>query len=432
MSATDMPFERLEALLRGDEPRTLGEKQTASVLAELRAGELGAPESLRQRVLDVGAARAGGRRLSMPRRKLFVLVPVAAALAVGAALIHGAFTSGRTPLSAASIPPANRGFAQGNPRLGVVNTPQTGKKLALTARETPTATGGSGSITQGDNRYFAPAHSHAALAYSAIQSRPGSVLTADAAGTTSADALTGSVSGNAPVTIPKGRLVHADASLQVVVASHDALTSATNKATQIVTKLGGYAASVQYQASHKGDGNAYLDLRVPIGKVETASGQLAALGKLYSQQIATQDLQTQFTKQTNTIGRLQRAIAIYQQALASGTVSGSQRVEVQIRLANAEHQLTSQRKARSQTVAAAATATIQLELTTDQHAFAISHKTGRLGRLLGNAGDFLGLEGIIVLYVLIVAGPIAILVWLGWAVLRERRRRDERRLLAST
>jgi hypothetical protein len=415
-----MPFERIEALLRGDEPRTLEEKQRASMLAELRAGELGAPETLRQRVLSVGAAPAAARRrISLPRRRLVLLVPAAAALAIGAALVHGAFSS--SPRAAATAVPGNGqlGLAAHAPATTRHQSLDTLANVVTSKRSTPQVYG-----------EFAPANK--GFGSGASNGR----LATDAAGSltaaTGSSGLSLSGSAGSAVTIPRNRLVHADASLQVVVASHAALTNATNKATQIVAALGGYAQTVQYQASRHGDGNAFLDLRVPVGKAETAIGKLGGLGKLVSQQVSTLDLQQQFTKQTNTIGRLKREIAIYEQALSSGSVSGSQRVEVEIRLSNAEHQLTSQRSARSHTVKSAATAAIQLQLTTNQHAFAVGpHKSGRLGRLLGNAADFLGLEGIIVLYILIVAGPIALLVWLGWAVLRERRRRDEKRLLAS-
>ncbi len=423
MSATDMPFERLEALLRGEEPRTLDEKQRASMLSELRAGTLDAPETLRQSVLAAAPGAARRRRTSMPRRRLvLVVVPVAACLAVGAALIHGAFSSGSNPL-AANV--ATRSVFHGKAKF------QQNLKAVTHA---PAANGA-----------FAKAHTTAGKAFgtpTAAQSK-GTLALSDqtakrvpnaprALGPLAGDNPVSTVQAYSAVTIPSNRLVHADASMQVVVKDHAALTSATNNATQIVTRLGGYAQSVQYQASRKGYGNAYLDLRVPVGKAETAIGRLGALGQLSSQQVSTQDLQQQFRQQTDTIGSLKRAIAIYQQALNSGSVSGSQRVEVQIRLSSAEHALNSQRKARSHTVASAATADIQLTLTTNQHAFVtVHHKQGRLGRLLGNAGNFLGLEGIIVLYALIVASPFVILGGLGWGLARERRRRGEKALLGS-
>jgi hypothetical protein len=237
------------------------------------------------------------------------------------------------------------------------------------------------------------------------------------------------------VSIPTGRLVHADASVEVRVGSHAALTRATNKATQIVSKLNGYPQSVQYQTTRSGYGNAYLALRVPVGNAQTAITQLGALGMLVSEEIQTQDLQHQFNQQTNRIGSLQRAIAIYEQALNSGSVSGSQRIEVQIKLSDAEHTLATVRKARSGTAASGATADISLTLTTNKNAIVPGgrHHNGgsAFGRRLGDAAHFLGLEGVYVLYTLVLLSPFILLGGLGWALVRERRRRDERRLLAS-
>ena len=123
---------------------------------------------------------------------------------------------------------------------------------------------------------------------------------------------------------------------------------------------------------------------------------------------------------------------MYEQALQSGSLSASQRVEIQIRLANAQHELKQQRKAKSGTLASGATADISLTLATHKSAIAVGHhKSSRLGRLLGSAVGFLGLEGIIVLYALIVISPVVLIGGLGWWLVRERRRREESRLLAS-
>src|SRR5437762_10415108 len=67
-----------------------------ALVAQLREGTLDAPDHLHRRVLALGP----GSRVRVPRsprRRLFVLVPVAAALAVGAAVIHGLVTSGSNP-----------------------------------------------------------------------------------------------------------------------------------------------------------------------------------------------------------------------------------------------------------------------------------------------------------------------------------------------
>ncbi len=231
--------------------------------------------------------------------------------------------------------------------------------------------------------------------------------------------------------IPKNRLVHAVASLQVGVKSSN-LSAKTNEASQIVGSFGGYAQSVRYQATHRGDGEAVLALRVPVQNAQKAIAKLGALGTLLSQQVSTQDLQAKLTQQNSGIGSLRRAIAVYENALQSSTLTATERVAIQIKLNNARHALARLRHSRNGTLASGATADISLLLTTRNHAIVAPHHGGstRIGRLLGSAAHFLALEGIIVLYALIVLAPVLLLGALGWWILRERRRREER-LLAS-
>src|SRR5207302_8006253 len=63
------------------------------LVAELRANQPVATDRLRERVLSVGQAR----RRSSRRRLVLVVVPVAVALAVGAALVQGFVSSGSRP-----------------------------------------------------------------------------------------------------------------------------------------------------------------------------------------------------------------------------------------------------------------------------------------------------------------------------------------------
>jgi Domain of unknown function (DUF4349) len=346
-----------------------------ALVSELRTTAPVAPERLRERVLELAPGTRG--RMSRRRRLVLVVVPVAVALAVGAALVHGFVSSGSHP----------RAYLN--------------QKLATAGQAaTPTVI-------------------HRQLL------RPGK---AAAAGPVLGKLSTNT---NEPVVIPKNRLVHADASLQVQVPNRSALSQATNKASQIVGSLGGYAQSVSYQSSHQGYGTALLALRVPVQKAQVAIAKLGNLGTLLSQQVSTQDLQQQLTRQTNGIGSLRRAIAVYEQALQSGSLSASQRVEIQIKLENARHALTQLRRARTGTLASAATADISLVLTTRKQAVVVTHHPrGRFGRLLGSAAGFLALEGIVVLYALVVLSPLVLVGGLVWWLLRERRRREER-LLAS-
>lgn len=361
-----------------------------ALVSELRANPPVAPERLRQRVLELGPAPRS-RRAALPRSRrgrALAVVLVAVAIAVAAAIVHGFVSSGSPHVAAGE--PALQGARPSVIAHASMSTASAPKSFQKYAAPRPATTAGSGDLLQ-------------------------------------------SLGRNSAVTIPTNRLVHADASLQVHVPNHSALTSATNKATQIVSSLGGYAQSVQYQSESKGGGSSFLALRVPVGKAEAAIARLGQLGTLVSQQLSTQDLQQQLTRQTNGIGTLRRAIAVYQQALNSGTLSASQRVEIQIKLANAQHSVKLLRKARSGTVASGATADISLTLTTSKSSIIGGghHSSGRFDRLLGGAAGFLALEGIIVLYALVVLSPLLVLGGLAWAFLRERRRRDERRLLAS-
>ena len=371
-----------------------------ALVSELRANPPVAPERLRQRVLELGPA-SRSRRAALPRSRrgrALAVVLVAAAIAVGAALVHGFVSSG----SNAAANEAVHGFAQ--------LAPSTIAHTALKGRSTTT-------VVQAATARAPKAFE----TYKRATGNSGKPLNLD------------NLPAAEVLTIPKDRLVHADASLQVQVGGHSALTSATNKATQIVSSLGGYAQSVQYQSETKGGGSSFLALKVPVGKAQTAIGRLAQLGTLVSQQVSTQDLQQTLTRQTNGIGTLRRAIAVYEQALKT-PLTASQRIEIQIKLANARHSVKVLRKARAGTVASGAAADISLTLTTSKSSIVGggSHTSGRFDRLLGGAAGFLALEGIIVLYALVVLSPLLVIGGLAWVFLRERRRRDERRLLAST
>jgi hypothetical protein len=369
-----------------------------ALVSALRATAPVAPERLRERVLE--GAPSPRRRSSRKRRLFVVVVPLAVVLAVGAALVHGFVNSGsRDNAVSAETPIASLGPNARVP--GPAHAPTT---------TTPSAK-------------FAPL-THGKTVLSAGQNGQEDALGGPAAVQSSA--------ARGLVTIPKNRLVHATASLEVQVKDRSDLSQQTNKASQIVGSLGGYAQSVHYQANHHGAGAAVLELRVPVQNAQAAIGKLSTLGKLLSQQVSTQDLQAKLTQQTTGIGSLRRAIAVYETALQSTTLPASQRAILQIRLNNARRQLSHLRHARTGTLASGATASISLLLTTRNGAVVVTHhKQGRLGRLLGDAAHFLALEGIILLYALIVLAPFLLLGALGWWILRERRRREDR-LLAGT
>ena len=306
-------------------------------------------------------------RFALPSRRLaFVVVPAAAVLAVGAALVHGLVgSSGKsdTPLAVASQ-----------------------------VQEKPLRAATTGSASSG--------------AYGVYAKTPPAVGT-------------------------NGRLQHTAASLVVRVPDVDTLSQATSAATKIATSLGGYAQSVVYRTPQSGGGSSAIELRIPAQNVKTALARLAALGTLVSQQVSVQDLQHAFAVQTAQIAQLRRSIAALQQALLDPALPDAQRVLLKIRLAEQQRALAQRLHARTGTVAAGTTARVSLVLSTADAVVPVPTHHGRLGRMVHSAIGFLALEATVALYVLIVIGPFALLAALAWGLNRARRRRDERRLLAT-
>jgi hypothetical protein len=438
-----------------------------ALIEQLQAGTLDAPEHLHRRVLAVGPGAVKRARVpKSPRQRAFILVPIALGLAVGAAVVQATFSSDSGSQSRPSaagkemfhIPSHGRGA------FGATGLTGATGDAGATGPQGPTgATGGTGltGATGASGAYLhreavGPAGAKGVTGATGATGAQGATGNAGPTGPqgpngrTGATAISGSPTyGNdlaaaasrkflnkskgGALAIPTHRLVHAEASLEVVVPNCSALTTATNKATDIITHLGGYAQHIEYGATAKSCyGGAYLTLRVPVGKAQNAIEQLGGLGRMISQQVTTEDLVQKVQKQTSQIGTLQRTIRLYQQALASGTLTGTERLQVQVKLSNLLHQINGTRKQRGATVLSGRTANIELRLSTQRHhvAFVAPSKPGRANRILHNAASFLGIEATILLFVLIVIAPIALIVGGVWWILRERRKREEQ-LLAN-
>jgi|tagenome__1003787_1003787.scaffolds.fasta_scaffold20963540_3 hypothetical protein len=335
-----------------------------SVEILLRAHAPQAPEHLRERVLAL-QPEVRSARLTLPSRRLALLViPAAAAVAVLAAVINGAFHSGR-PL------PAHRNAV-------------------------------AGSVTTAE-----------------------SVTTADSAKSFS-NAAGGAVRQAATPSIASARLAHTDASLELRVADPDALSQATTRATQIAASLGGYARSVNYDTSVGGQGRSMIELRLPAQNVKTALARLAGLGTIVSQELSVTDLQDRFATESAQIAQLRRRVAALSAALRSPTLEEAQRVLLQIRLAEAKRALSQRLHARNSTVKAAANATVSLVIGTKEAVAPVPQERGRLGRMLHSAAGFLALEGLVILFALIVVSPFALAAFLLWLW----RRRSADRVLS--
>lgn len=215
------------------------------------------------------------------------------------------------------------------------------------------------------------------------------------------------------------RLQRTEATLDIHVKD---VSAATTAATRVATSLGGYAQSVNYSSS----GSAVLELRVPAQNVKAAISRLTSLGSIVSQELSVTDLEHDLQAESAQIAELRHTIAALQAALRDPSLQGAQRVILQIRLANAKRALSQRLHAQSGTIAAGTNATISLTLTRKSAVVVPPHHRGRLGRMVHSAVGFLGLEGTIALYALIVLSPVALLAALLWSLREARRRRIER------
>jgi hypothetical protein len=367
MSATDaIGLERMEALLRGDAPRTPTEAKRTVLLDDLRAATLRAPDALRTRVLAVTPApvhRFAPRRPSW--RFALVVLPAALGIAVTAALVHGFTRSGTTQ-------------------------PTTLDSQALSAPQRKIAPlVGSGSATTHDQAFGAP-----------------------------------SVAAGA------GRLTHTDASLTVSVPNTDKLREATNAATRIATSLGGFAQSVVYRTPADGGGASYIELRIPAENVQRALAQLAGLGTLVSQEVSLQDLQHDLTVQSEQITQLRRRIAALNEALRNPALPEAQRVLLQIKLAESKRALAQRINARKGTIAAGTTSRVSLVLSTDKASIVPVHRGRLDRMLRSAVGFLaleatVALYALIVVSPLVAVGGLA---W--WLARLRRRRDEHRLLAA--
>src|SRR4051794_17069957 len=156
-----------------------------ALVSELRANPPVAPERLRQRVLE--GTPAPRRQRSRKRRLVLVVVPAAVVLAVGAALVHGFVSSGGNQQQRADIAANEKLYPSLN------QTKATGSGKALEGGVAHAKAG------QPQNGAFSSQQNSAAVA--------------------SAPQALELLPGRRAVTIPKNRLVHAVASLQVGVKS---------------------------------------------------------------------------------------------------------------------------------------------------------------------------------------------------------------------
>ena len=203
------------------------------------------------------------------------------------------------------------------------------------------------------------------------------------------------------------RLQQYDASLHVRVRDQEELSKRTQDAYRLTRKLGGFVAWANY-STPVNRGDSELQVQIPIGHVQAAIAAFSAYGTLIGQRIRLKDLQQQVDTLSARIQRLRARIARFNDP------------RDRARLAQLLH-------ARSSKVKRAQVASVALAMVVGKKAAVAP--ASRFHRTVGDAGSVLVRELEILVYALVVAGPLLLLGLMGVAAARGARRRSDRRLL---
>ena len=226
----------------------------------------------------------------------------------------------------------------------------------------------------------------------------------------------------------RGRLQQYDAALTLRVRDSNQLSARTQEAMRLTRSLGGFVASASFDVPGR-QGTSTLVLRIPIDRVQRALAAFAGYGTLLSQKISVQDLQQQADAQSSRIATLKRAIATLETKL-QGSISQAERDRLEHLISIERSRLAAQQKRLGVTVRRAELARVGLTLVTP--APKASAAPGRFDRTLDDAGSVLARELEILLYALVVVGPLLAVGGIAIALGRAQRRRSDRRLLERT
>jgi hypothetical protein len=379
------PSERIDALVGGAPPEA-DEQRLARLIYELQTARHAAPEALRARV-DALAATEGARRptlierLSL-RRALLVLAPALVVVAVGAAAVQGIVSA----TSEDDGPP----FLDPDPQ--ALTSERAGARSAPRAPAT----------------------------------QPPVFRAAKDSNLNTSPQLADPTAAAVPTS--PGRTQDYYAAVRLRVDDLDDLSQRTQQALRMTRRYGGYVVSVNYGNPRAGEGDATLELRVPIGRVQQAIVAFSELGSILSQQVSIRDLQGRIDRFTRDIRRLQDRIAKLELQLRNPTLPEVERARIVAEIAQARRGLAALRAERAALARQGQFAKITLSLTTRKPA-AKKDEPGRIERALDDAGSVLAKEVAFGLYALIVAAPFLLLAALAVAGARAGRRRADQRLL---
>lgn len=380
--------DRLEELLGGAVPEGEHEARVQGFVRELRVGGTPAPASLRARVTGLGD-ETPRRRAALPRRR--------PALALALVLVAVAGIGAGLALRDDGAPAGADEFALDAPNAGAPTT------LAPPAAmpTNPEVSGYGAAFGEDDS----------ADKRTAFGKQPQSVRE-----------LVGSER------IDPRRATDVDLLVELRLRDADELSTAAGRAMAITRSLGGWVAGSDVDSSGR-EGQAQLQLRVPVGRVEDAVVRLSELGTVTGQRMETIDLQAGIDRRDRRIEELDRAIRIGQLRLESGTLEPEERLIVQIRLERQRAARADLLRANTRDRREAATSELTLLLHTREAPAAAAEDEGEAAGAARDALRLLGAIGTVALFLAIVLAPLLLLAVLVWLALRSRSRRIETRLL---
>jgi hypothetical protein len=179
---------------------------------------------------------------------------------------------------------------------------------------------------------------------------------------------------------------------------------------RLVRKFGGYVVWANLSTPAK-SGDSELQLQIPIGHVQAAITAFSGYGTLLAQRIRLKDLQQRADSLAARIQRLRARIA-----RGEGTAQDRARLAQLLR-------------ARASTVKRAQMASLALTMVVGKAKRAAAAPPSRFHRTLDDAGSVLVRELELLLYALVVAGPLLAIGGAGILASRSVRRRSDERLL---
>ena len=369
------------------------DERFGNLVGELRSGEVTASPELRDRVRAIARrepeppAERLRARLGLPRRRLvLVLAPVAVALAIAVGL--GAFSLAGSTSKRLSAQVARTKHATPAPFI------PRARSLPIHGVHTQSGIGA----------YGLNAYSQDAFGAGYVYTAPD-------------DALAPSGS--------RAQLYSADLRLRV-----SDLSGTTKEAIRLTRGWGGYLVTVDYGSGQK-SGEAYLVVRVPIARVQTAVARLTALGTILDDHVSIRDIQGQLNRRFGQMAGLKAQIATIRARLTDTSLTTSRRAFFEAALAQRQARLAKLQDQQTAQKTRASFATVSLALETKKAAAVVPSKPSRIGEAMHNIGRVLVTEAEIVLYVLLIGAPFVVLGVLLWLSRRSLRRRSDEQLLAG-